>query len=78
MGDKMKKGYYRTDIVNGVYFHGENIYDLHPQVEVLSAQDFYDSLDNDEAGRGVIGFFGDEESLKILDKIEQEYGIRED
>jgi hypothetical protein len=72
----MRQGYYRTDIVNGVYFHGTDINDLHPQVDVLSAQDFYEALDTIEAGQGILGYFGDDESMQVLEKIEQEYGIR--
>lgn len=38
----MKKGYYKADTLNGVWFYGENLDE--PETEVLSAREFYELL----------------------------------
>lgn len=67
----MKKGYYKANSINGVYFCGETLDE--PETEVLSARDFYELLSITDKE---ITTFMDESNIEIFDQINFEYGIK--
>lgn len=68
----MKKGYYKADVVYGVYYYGDCLEDENE--EVLRPIDFYTyltRLHDDEQ----ITTFMDEYDIDIYNKIDNEYGV---
>lgn len=68
----MRKGYYKANVIHGVYFYGETLDE--PETDVINASLFYDLLpvvDDDEE----ITTFMDESNSDIYESIKDEYGI---
>ena len=70
----MKKGYYQANTVNGVSFYDTT---MDFNVEILSADEFYDELECLCDEEIIYGFFDDfgTHDMEVLKKIADEYGI---
>jgi len=70
----MKKGYYQADIDNGVSFYDTT---MDFNVEILSADEFYNKLECLCDEETIYGFFDDfgTHDMEVLSKIEKKYGI---
>lgn len=68
-----KKGYYKAETVNGVYFVGELLDDS--EQDVTDARNFADSLKNLGDDEVIVAFF-DGSTADIFEEIDSEYGIK--
>lgn len=68
-----KKGYYKAETVNGVYFVGELLDDS--EQDVTDARSFADSLKDLGDDEVIVAFF-DESTADIFEEIDSEYGIK--
>jgi hypothetical protein len=72
--ETFKAGYYEADTINGVSFYGEFMED--PNVDIMSANDFHNSLDTVEETETIYAFFGPEDQ-ETWERVNEEYGITE-
>lgn len=70
----MKTGYYKADVLNGVYFASEVLEDT--EQDVLTPRRFQEALNTCGENETLCSFF-DETSFDVLNEIIAEYGVRE-
>lgn len=69
----MKMGYYKANIVNGVYFYDTLLGE--PKTDVLKAEDFLEALPDLEDGEEITGRFFGPDDEDIFNEIVMTYGV---
>jgi hypothetical protein len=67
-----KKGYYKADTVNGVWYYGDILDE--PNTDIMRPEAFYAAIRHLEAGEVLTTFLGPEDE-EVYEVILDEYGI---